>query len=171
MTRRLSVLALLALLLLAACGGEPAAPTATTPPALFDQAWRLLDRHYAFFDAFGIDWAAARARHGAGLTGRSSDAELRAAVCGLVDEVRSYHAGLTTPAGSCSYASASRYPAGYSAALVQGEVGTLRIPQSVQATPDGYVVEGRAHAGSPGRFRRGPRAPSLAGTSSPARRR
>jgi hypothetical protein len=133
--RRRLRLAAPALLLAAACGDAPAAPA--TPADVFDEAWRLLDRHYAFFEEFGIDWGAARARHGAGLGADASEARLRAAVCGLVDELRSYHAGLTTPAGVCSWASAPRYPAGYSAALVQGAVGTLR------ATASGRIRWGR----------------------------
>jgi hypothetical protein len=121
--------ACLLLLAVAACGGT--APTAPADaPALFDAAWRLVDRHYAFFGHFGIDWDAARARHGGRLTAASSEADLRAAVCGLVDELRSWHAGLATPAGTCSWASGPRYPAGHSAELVAGAVGTLRATAS-----------------------------------------
>ena len=137
--------ALLSLLLaLAACGGDAPSPTGPAgradAPALFDEAWRLLDRHYAFFGHFGIDWDAARARHGARLTAASSEGELRTAVCGLVDELRSFHAGLITPAGACSYASGPRYPAGYSAELVAGAVGALR------ATASGRIQWGRVDA-------------------------
>ena len=107
-------------LALAACRDTAAPrPDPADARAMFEESWRLFDRHYAFFGHFRIDWPAARVRHGAALRSDADAATLASAVCGLVNEARSFHAALETPGRRCSWADAPTYPSGYDSALVE----------------------------------------------------
>ena len=79
-----------------------ACTTSTSPEGrlrgLYDEAWQDIDEHYAFFDVFHIDWAQARR---ANAPRSSREADIRTAICGLVNTMRSHHGGLFTPAGVC----------------------------------------------------------------------
>lgn len=138
MTRSLrSVLTTLGLLTTAACGemvlgSDPAGD----PITVFDAAWHSFDRYYAFFEHNRIDWNAVYQRYRPEVEGGSGEAALRAALCGMVAEARSYHASLTYPGGSCGHPDVAHL-SNYSPALV------AEMVRPEGSTPSGKITYGR----------------------------
>jgi hypothetical protein len=100
-------LSLLLLLLLTACLKERAS---TDAEAVFQQLWKELDRHYAYFELKGVDWQAAYEQYYPQARTASPE-ELRAVLCALLGTLEDGHVNLYTPEGSCGYNFAAGAPA------------------------------------------------------------
>jgi hypothetical protein len=91
--------ALLALLLVAACGGDPAGPQSMARDALFDEVWGDFDRHYALFPQSGVDWGRARDAYRDSVVRAPSDAEAARLLGAMIGGLRDHHSDLVTPYG------------------------------------------------------------------------
>ena len=69
------------------------------PAAIFDQVWREFDRHYSLFEAKGVDWRALGDHYRPLALG--SDAQLRGALCQMLDTLQDLPVTLYTPGARC----------------------------------------------------------------------
>lgn len=69
------------------------------PAAIFDQVWREFDRHYSLFEAKNVDWRALGDHYRPLALG--SEAELRGALCQMLDTLKDLHVTLYTPGAQC----------------------------------------------------------------------
>lgn len=94
-----SALRLLATLLIAvpACGG-PTGPSDAPPTRaqLFDEVWRDVDAHYAFFQLGGIDWDDARAAYRDSVIGAPDDDAAARLLGAMLLRLHDHHVALVT---------------------------------------------------------------------------
>lgn len=80
---------------------EPEPPD--DPVQNFDLLWKEFDRHYAFFQEKGVDWAASYERYRPLIGPGTSDRELFHVVSEMLEELRDGHVDLVTPFGTYGY--------------------------------------------------------------------
>ncbi|MEM1054406.1 MAG: S41 family peptidase [Bacteroidota bacterium] len=67
------------------------APPGTSPREVFDYAWTVMNRHYAFFDLYSVDWHARYEAIAPTLRDDTSGEELRDAILAMLDGLDDNH--------------------------------------------------------------------------------
>jgi hypothetical protein len=115
-------------LLSAGCGMLAGPDQGTDAVTVFDAAWHEIDAHYSFFSYKHLDWDAEHARYRPQVQADST--ALRSVLCAMVNDLRSYHAGLyTSPTTICGYAG-PRYPANFLRPLAESNVPGGIVPMA-----------------------------------------
>ncbi len=91
-------------LLSAGCADLLVGPNAATdPPAMFEQVWRDVDRHYSFFQIKDVNWDSLHTVYGGRVGPAASPAYLASTLGSLLIALKDYHATLWTPFGVWQY--------------------------------------------------------------------
>ena len=72
-------------------------PASTDPEALFDEAWRFVDKRYAYFEEKGVDWDAEYTRFRAGVESGMEPVALFDTLANMLFTLRDGHVNLSAP--------------------------------------------------------------------------
>lgn len=109
------------------------------PEANFDQLWKEVDRHYAFFDESGVDWNALYDEYRPQVSATTSDRELFGVMSEMLDRLGDRHSSLTAPFGQYFYVQQhDDYPANFDWPLAKAQI----VPP-VRVSSNSHIVYGR----------------------------
>jgi hypothetical protein len=78
-----------------------AARSAKNPVAVFEEFCRFFDERYAFFDLRGVDWPKQKATYSPRVTAATTDQELFAIFCAMIDPLDDHHTSVTRGSTKC----------------------------------------------------------------------
>ncbi len=114
------LVALILTLLAAGCADLLVGPDAATdPPAMLEQVWRDVDRHYSFFAIKDVNWDSLHTVYSGKVGPAASPAHLATAIGSLLMALKDYHANLWTPFGAWQYFGPAGRTAVFSEFVVQ----------------------------------------------------
>jgi len=74
-----------------------------TPLAVFDEAWKVMDEHYALFSIKGVDWQNSREYYRAQVTNDMADKALFSVISNMLEELKDGHVSLVSPTETFTY--------------------------------------------------------------------
>jgi len=91
------------IIVLVACGVFVPLSTfaAKNPVAVFQEFCRFFDQRYAFFDLRGVDWPQQKAAYRPRVTAATTDDELFAIMCEMIDPLDDHHTSVTRGSSKC----------------------------------------------------------------------
>ncbi len=92
---------------------------ADDPQGNFDALWTIVDEHYCFFDAKGVNWDEVKQRYESKISSAMTDEELFLVCAEMLEELKDGHTNLSSPFITSYYRNWwSDYPQNYDARLI-----------------------------------------------------